>query len=150
MAKEIRDLEDVRSSAEDAAVRTFAKATITTTDMTTIMATITTTTMTTTMTTIMTTDTTTDMITTTDTTMDMTMGTTMITIMEAAAATIAQPTTTASTNWCTTTRPIPTQCTWPVIRTTASAPPAIPMKSIAISAAKAWHTANAVCRTPTM
>jgi hypothetical protein len=24
------------------------------------------------------------------------------------------------------------------------------MKSIAISAAKAWHTANAVCRTPTM
>jgi hypothetical protein len=28
--------------------------------------------------------------------------------------------------------------------------PAIPMKNIAISAGKAWHTASAVCRTPTM
>ena len=87
---------------------------------------------------------------TTGTTTTMGMTTDMTTTTEAAAATIAQPTITVSTNWCTTTRPIPTQCIWPVIRTTASVPPATPMKSIAISAAKAWHTANAVCRTPTM
>ena len=93
-------------------------------------------------------------ITTTTTTTGMTMVTNTATTMNtdmsmdpAAAAT--NLTTTANTNWRTTMRPIHTKRIWPVIRTIANVLPAIPMKSIAITAAKAWPTANAVCRTPT-
>ena len=87
----------------------------------------------------------TNTVTTTSTTTTMAMTTTM----EVAAAMIALPTTTTSMNLYTTTRPIHMKRIWPVIRTIANVLPAIPMKSIAITAAKAWPTANAVCRTPT-
>ena len=107
----------------------------------------------------MTTDTSIHMImitnTVTITTTVMTMGTTTIMDMtttmnmEAAAAMIALPMITANTNWFTIMRPIHMKRMWPVIRTPVAAQPAILMKSIAIIAAKAWPTANAVCRTPT-
>jgi len=108
---------------------------ITTTDMTTAIITGTTTVMSIRMT--MTTIT------------DMTTATTMDTSTVPAVVAMNRMTT-ANTNWYTITRPIHTQCIWPAIRTTASVIPAIPMKNIAISAGKAWHTASAVCRTPTM
>ena len=107
---------------------------ITTTDMTTAIITGTTTVMSIRMT--MTTIT------------DMTTATTMDTSTVPAVVAMNRMTT-ANTNWCITMHPIHMKHIWLDIRTTASAQPAILMKSIAISAAKAWRTANAVCRTPT-
>ena len=101
--------------------------TITTTDMTTIT----------------TTDMTTDMTTTTDMTMDMT--TIMITVD--AAATTVRPMITANTKWRITMQHIPMKDMQRAIRPPAPVRNAIPMKSIAIFAGKAWLTANAVCRT---
>ena len=74
----------------------------------------------------------------------MIMDTTMT--MEVAAATIAQLTTTANTSWYTTMQPTHMKGMWRVIRTTATANPVILTKNTAISAGKAWPTANAVCR----
>ena len=124
------------------------------TTMTTIMITTMTTdtTMTTTTTTGMTTITDTtmtmDMTMTTDTTMttDMNMTTDTTMIMEAAAAMIAQLTTTANMSWCTITQPIPTKGMWRAILITATANPVILTKNTAISAGKVWPTANAGCR----
>ena len=112
--------------------------------------------MNTTTVTAMTTITTMDMNTTTAVTMDtsihmiMVMNTATTTGMNMGPAVAATNlTTTTSMNLYTTTRPIHMKRIWPVIRTTANVLPAIPMKSIAITAAKAWPTANAVCRMPT-
>ena len=82
----------------------------------------------------------------------MIMATTTITIMSMSmdpAAVATNLTITVNTNWRTTMHLIHMKRIWPVIRTTANVLPAIPMKSIAITAAKAWPTANAVCRMPT-
>ena len=98
--------------------------------------------------TIMTTATIMDM--TTDTITNMGTITAMTTGMSMApAAAATNRTTTANTNWYITMHLIHMKRIWPVIRTIANVLPAIPMKSIAITAAKAWPTANAVCRTPT-
>ena len=111
----------------------------TTTTTITGMITITDTTMTTDMTTTM------DMTTTTDTTTTMITGTTMI--MEDAAATTVRPMITANTKWRITMQHIPMKDMQRAIRPPAPVRNAIPMKSIAIFAGKAWLTANAVCRT---
>ena len=86
----------------------------------------------------------TDMTTTTDTTTTTDMTTIMIT--EDAAATTVRPMITANTNWRITMQHIPMKDMQRAIRTPAPVRNAIPMKSIAIFAGKAWHTANAVCR----
>ena len=85
-------------------------------------------------------------------TTSMTMATTTITIMGMSmdpAAAAMNLTITVNTNWYITMHLIHTKRIWPVIRTIANVLPAILMKNIAISAAKVWPTANAVCRTPT-
>ena len=87
----------------------------------------------------------TDMITSTTTATGMTMATIMIMTMEP-----KKLTTTASMSWRIITLPIPMKRMWQAIRTNAAARPAIPTKSTAIIAGRAWPTASAVCRTRTM
>ena len=86
-----------------------------------------------------------------DTTMTMTMDTITTTdtimITEDAAATTVRPIITANTYWRITMQHIPMKDMQRAIRTPAPVRNAIPMKSIAIFAGKAWLTANAVCRT---